>query len=82
MLAEFLKVRQKVDSDELLDGYDFTLGFLLGKGVSHARACDWIDAWAEAGHLTWPAREDMKARRREAAARQNWVDQIVKNVSE
>lgn len=81
-LREFLALRALVDEDEILDGFDFALGWLLGKGVSHPTAVDWIDAWADAEKLTWPARENLKASEEDAKRRREMIDQAIKDVSE
>jgi len=82
MLVEFLRVRSEVDSDNLLDGYDFALGWLLGRGVSPSTACEWIDAWADAGSLTWPLRERMKADEEDARRRAELIGHAIKRVTE
>lgn len=81
-LREFLALRAEVDEDEILDGFDFALGWLLGKGVCHPTAIDWIDAWADAGKLTWPSRENAKAMEEDEKRRREMIEQAIKNVSD
>jgi hypothetical protein len=80
--AAFLKVRRRIDPEEVMDGFDFARGWLLGRGVRDSIALDWIDKWAEMGVLTWPARENMKAMVADDVARQKFVDTVVGSVTE
>jgi len=82
MLQEFLRVRAEVDEDNLLDGFDFALGWLLGRGVEHATACDWISAWGDAGSLTWPLLDRTKADEEDARKRAEMIEQAIKHVTE
>jgi len=50
---KFVAWRRRVDSDELLDGFDLALGWLGGAGIRHSTALDWIDRWKDAGILSW-----------------------------
>lgn len=52
---KFLSFRRRVDSDELLDGFDLALGWLCGSGIRHSTAMDWIEKWKDEGILTWDA---------------------------
>ncbi|MGH9463924.1 MAG: hypothetical protein ACRD1X_22200 [Vicinamibacteria bacterium] len=81
-LREMQRVQDEVDSLHLLNGFDFALGWLLGKGVPHDTAIDWIDAWADADELTWAERERAKQMEADEKNRRAMIEQCIKNVSE